>query len=251
MTPLLDAFRRGEVTREVRAIAAQGSLTLRAPEQLALLVLLSADQDPDVARDAEATLAHLPRPAVAAVLARPEIGDDLRSFFAARGVEPAGAAAVDDDQPLVDTAPPPESIAPEGETTTTALQRIAGLGVAQRMMLAMKGSREERTILVRDPKTIVAVAVLSSPKMTETEIEAIAKMPSVSGETLRIIASTRAWTKKYAIVLALTRNPKTPLPVSMNLLSRLNDKDMRMLSTDRNVPDLLRITARKKVVFDR
>jgi hypothetical protein len=53
------------------------------------------------------------------------------------------------------------------------------------------------------------------------------------------------------VVLALTRNPKTPLPVSMNLLSRLNDKDMRMLSSDRNIPDLLRITARKKVVFDR
>ena len=35
----------------------------------------------------------------------------------------------------------------------------------------------------------------------------------------------------------------------MNLLSRLNDKDLRMLSTDRNVPDVLRVSARKKIVI--
>ena len=37
----------------------------------------------------------------------------------------------------------------------------------------------------------------------------------------------------------------------MNLLSRLNEKDLRMLSTDRNVPEILRITARKKIVIER
>jgi ABC-type lipopolysaccharide export system ATPase subunit len=37
----------------------------------------------------------------------------------------------------------------------------------------------------------------------------------------------------------------------MNLLARLNDRDLRMISTDRNVPDVLRVTARKKVVIDK
>jgi hypothetical protein len=119
------------------------------------------------------------------------------------------------------------------------------------MSLAMKGSREERAILIRDNNKIVAVAVLSSPKVTEQEVESIAKMASLSDEILRIIANTRAWVKNYGIVLALTKNPKTPLAISMNLLSRLNDRDVRMLSTDRNVPDVLRITARKKVVIDK
>jgi hypothetical protein len=113
----------------------------------------------------------------------------------------------------------------------------------------MKGTREERMILIRDPNKIVAVAVLSSPKLTETEVESIAKMSSVSDEILRIIANTRAWVKSYSVVVALTRNPKTPVAISMNLLSRLAERDLRMLSQDRNIPDILRITARKKIVM--
>jgi hypothetical protein len=131
------------------------------------------------------------------------------------------------------------------------VRRVAALSIPQRISLAMKGTREERSILIRDPNKIVAVAVLSSPKMTETEIESIAKMGSVSDEILRLIAHTRAWVKNYQVVLALTRNAKTPIAVSMNLLPRLNEKDLRMLSSDRNVPEVLRITARKKVVIDK
>ena len=123
--------------------------------------------------------------------------------------------------------------------------------VAQRMALAMKGTREERAILIRDPNKIVGVAVLSSPKLTETEVASIARMASISDEFLRMIANTRAWIKSYDVVLGLTKNPKTPLAVSMNLLSRLNEKDLRMLSSDRNVPDVLRITARKKILLEK
>ena len=119
---------------------------------------------------------------------------------------------------------------------------------AARMARAMKGTREERAILVRDPNRIVAIAVLSSPKITQTEVESIAKMANVSEDILRVIGNTRAWLKNYTIVSALTKNPKTPLGISLNLLSRLIEKDLKMLSTDRNIPEVLRIAARKKLV---
>jgi hypothetical protein len=125
------------------------------------------------------------------------------------------------------------------------------MNVAQRLSLAMKGSREERAILIRDPNKIVGAAVLSSPKLTDTEVESIARMATISEELLRIIANTRAWMKNYQVAVALAKNPKTPVAVSMNLLSRLNERDLRMLSSDRNVPDVLRLTARKKVVIDK
>lgn len=252
-TPLLDFFRRGEVARDVRLLAAQGALAPRAHEQLGLLVLLVSDPDPDIARAAEATIAAIPRDSLAAFLARADVSSELRSFFAQRGIAPADIPATDADTPFLDTGPGPEP-EPEGdeeERRASTLQKIASMTVAQRMALAMKGSREERAILIRDPNKIVGVAVLSSPKLTETEVESIAKMASISDELLRIIAHTRAWVKNYGVVLALTKNPKTPLAVSMNLLSRLNEKDVRMLSQDRNIPDVLRITARKKVVIEK
>jgi hypothetical protein len=148
-------------------------------------------------------------------------------------------------------AGPSETDEEEKPDEASLLQRLAAMTIAQRVVRAMKGSREERAILIRDPNKLVSASVLSSPKLTETEIEAIARMANVAEEVLRIIGRTRAWMKSYAVAVALAKNPKTPIALSMNLLSRLTDKDLRMISTDRNVPDVLRTTARRKVVLDK
>jgi hypothetical protein len=254
-TPLLDFFRRGEVAPDVRMQAAQGALAPRAHEQIALLMLLVGDQDAEIRAAAEATLASIPRPSLEAFLARSDVSSDMRQFFGSRGISPGPVAAAE-DAPLVDVAgtEPPgvqEEFAEGAEPRASTVQKIAALNVAQRMTVAMKGTREERAILIRDPNKIVAAAVLSSPKLNDTEVEAIAKMANVSEDVLRTIALSRAWTKSYAIVHALVRNPKTPVAMSMNFLPRLVDKDLRSLSTNRNVPEVLRVTARKKVVLDK
>lgn len=250
-SPLLDYFRRGEAPLDIRMLAARGVLAPRAHEQLELLVLLLDDADADVSGAAAATLQSIPTDALEAFLARPDVSGELRSFFAARGVAVGAATApAASEEPLIDAAPEPP-VAPENEDAQSTLQRIAAMSVAQRIGVAMKGSREERAILIRDPNKIVAVAVLSSPKMTETEIESVAKMASISDEILRIIANNRAWTKRYGVIAALARNPKTPVAISMNLLARLTDKDLRSISADRNVPEVLRITARQKIVLNR
>jgi len=209
-------------------------------------MLLVDDPVPEIARAAEATLAALPRESLAAFLARSDVTAEMRDFFAARGVEPAVGVGAS-DEPMIDTAPEPEASG-DGDKRTT-VQRIAAMSVAQRVSLAMKGTREERGILIRDSNKLVAVAVLSSPKLTESEVESIARMASVSEEILRIIAQNRVWTKNYAVVAALAKNPKTPVPIAMNLLARLNDRDLRAVSTDRNVADIVRITARQKLVI--
>ena len=241
--------------RDVRLLAAQGALAPRAHEQLGLLMLLVSDVDPEIAAAAENTISIIPRDSLSAFLARPDVTEDVRAFFWTRGIEPAAVAAADADAPMIDTSPEPdvleeETSGPVEEKQSTVL-RVAGLSIAQKMSLAMRGTREERSILIRDPNKIVAVAVLSSPKITEQEVASIARMPNVSDEILRLIAYTRAWIKNYDVVLGLVRNAKTPLAVSMNLLPRLNDRDLRMLSQDRNIPDVLRITARKKVVIQK
>lgn len=247
-TPLLDSFKRGDAARDIRMLAATGGLAPRAFEQVEILLLLRADADVEVAATAEKTLQRLEPGSVAGFLARPEASPEARAYFAARGIAPAATPSAD-DLPLVDTAvegatPPAE------EREDSTLQRIAGLNVAGRIAVAMKGTREERAILIRDPNRIVTSAVLSSPKMTETEIASIARMGNVSEDVLRTIAHNRAWLKNYSVALGLVKNPKTPVALSMSLLGRLNDKDLRMLSTDRNVPDVLRVTARKKIVIN-
>ena len=101
-TPLLDFFRRGEVARDVRLLAAQGGLATRAHEQLGILVHLLEDADPEIRETADATINRIPPEALHAFLARPDAPAALREFFAARGVAAAAVPAVvlDEDAPL-------------------------------------------------------------------------------------------------------------------------------------------------------
>jgi hypothetical protein len=108
-----------------------------------------------------------------------------------------------------------------------------------------RGTREQRTVLIRDPNKLVASSVLSSPKLTDSEVETFARMGNISEDVLRIIGTNRGWTKNYGVAAALTRNPKTPPTVSMTLVSRLNERDLKQISSDRNIPEGLRIAARK------
>jgi hypothetical protein len=245
-TPLLDYFRRGDVERDLRLLAARGAFATRAQEQAGMLVLLVSDADPEVAQTAEATIGAIPPEVLTRFLARSDVSTEIRTFFAGRGIEPAAASdgQTEEDAPLVGAA---EAPSPENEDEKTTVQRIAAMSVAERVVAAMKGTREERAILIRDANKLVNAAVLSSPKLTETEVESIAKMTSVSEEVLRIIGRTRAWMKNYTVVAGLARNAKTPVALSMNLLSRLMDKDLRAITTDRNVPDVVRTAARRKL----
>jgi hypothetical protein len=93
---------------------------------------------------------------------------------------------------------------------------------------------------------MIASAVLTSPKLTEPEVESFARTGNVSEDVLRIIGSNRAWIKNYAVVVALTKNAKTPLAMSLHLMHRLNDRDLARLAIDRNVAEPLRVAARKK-----
>ena len=248
-TPLLDFFRRGEVARDVRMLAAQGVLAPRAHEQLAILVLLLEDADREIRLVADETLNRIPIEALQAFLARSDVPVDLREFFGDRGVFPAEIPAIEVDEPLIDTAPPEFNLPDDAEEGRESVQqRITNMGFTERLKAAVKGTREMRSILIRDPNKMISSAVLSSPKVTEQEAAGYARMASLSEDVLRAIGSNRAWLKNYGVVLGLTKNPKTPLAMSLNLMSRLQDRDVATLSVDRNVPEALRLAARKKVV---
>jgi hypothetical protein len=250
-TPLLDCFKRGEVDRETRLLAAEGALAPRAMEQLQILVLLLEDPDAEIRTTADATLARIPEETLKAFLARSDVPIGLREFFGDRGifpdVMPTIEFEVDAEEPLVETSGDAE-LGDDNETPESATARVAKMGFTARLKAAVKGSREMRAILIRDPNKMISAAVLSSPKLTENEVEAFSRMASLSEEVLRIIGNNRQWTKSYKVVLGLTKNPKTPLAMALTFMSRLNGADLKTLSVDRNVPEGLRIAARKKVV---
>ena len=247
-SPLLTLFRRGNVSLEVRDLAARGGLTCDATDQLGLLVFLLDDPDPAVSTLATHTLDAISRAALEAFLARPEATPELRAVFAARGVEPGPVPAPDDAPPFVPVA---GSEPATGSETDPPPQMLASLPVIDKIKLALRGTRDQRSVLVRDPNKVVAVAVMGSPKLNPTEVEAIARMTSVQEEVLRIIGTSRDWVKYYPIVAALVGNAKTPLGIAMGLVKRLNERDLKLVARDRNVSDGVRAAARKFVATGR
>ena len=257
ITPLFDFFKRGEVDRDVRLLAAQGGLAPRAYEQLSILVLLLDDGDLEIRQTAESTLSRIPDAVLSGFLARSDVPVAMREFFAGRGIFPAetAVAAEEAEKPLIEAGAEEEAPSAEEEEEEedreSLMQRLSKMSFPDRLKAASKGSREMRAILVRDPNKMIAAAVMSSPKLTDAEVEGIARMASVSEDVLRIIGANRGWMKKYKIFSALTRNPKTPVALSMNIIGRLNPKDMATLAVDRNVPEAVRVAARKKLVANK
>jgi hypothetical protein len=120
------------------------------------------------------------------------------------------------------------------------IRRIMFMKVKDRMKLGMKGDREARSILIRDPNKVVAQAVINNPRITDHEVESIASMRTVSDEVLRLIALNRGWARQYPIIHNLARNPRTPLPTAINILPRLRTNDLKSLGQNRNVSDAVR-----------
>jgi hypothetical protein len=120
------------------------------------------------------------------------------------------------------------------------LNRIMRMGVKDRVKLAMKGDREARNILVRDPNKLVSTAVVNNPRITEKEVENIASMRSISEDILRSLASNRQWSRSYPIMHNLARNPRLPIANAITIMNRLQLRDLVALSKNRNVSDAVR-----------
>lgn len=126
------------------------------------------------------------------------------------------------------------------EKRDSTLQKIAKLDVKGRISLAVRGSKEERSILIRDGTKLVAMAVLESPKVSDGEVENFAQQKNVLEAVLRAIPMKRRFAKNYNVVRNLVFNPRTPLDLSLGLMKNLLVHDLKNLSGNKEVADTIR-----------
>jgi EAL domain-containing protein (putative c-di-GMP-specific phosphodiesterase class I) len=260
--PLVAQFRRGGVPTPLRLMAAQGLLPLGSGELVELWTDLVDDPDGHVRGAATASLLSFPVGELLPILRNPGTSTAVRSWVATHRKEPrlrkaarAGDAATTRGAPTSSPPEPPSPSEPDvdlGPAFATldqamghylsepersqpgmvdALRKIHELDAADRLVLALKGSRQERALLVRDPNRLVASAALGSPKTTEAEAESFSAMTNVSDHILRDIGRHPVWTKRYAVVRNLVRNPRTPIGIALPFVPRLNARDLKAVSS--------------------
>jgi hypothetical protein len=186
--------------------------------------------------------------------------DEHSAEIAAEGnkpFEPVGAIHED-----LDLDPEPEPTAEEAATVKRAavfkkaqgdmeerrgsvLQKIAKMDVKERIQLAMKGNKEERSILIRDGTKLVSLGVLESPKITDGEVERFASQKNVQEAVLRGIAMKRRFIKLYPVIRNLVSNPRTPMDLALGLMKHLLVQDLKNLSANKDVSDTVRKLALK------
>jgi hypothetical protein len=139
-------------------------------------------------------------------------------------------------------AAPKPPAAPKRENT---FQKINSLDVKGRIQLALKGNKEERSILIRDGTKVVSLAVLEAPKLSDGEVEKFASQKNVLEAVLRQIPLKRRFMKNYKVVRNLVANPRTPLDLGLGLMKNLLIQDLKNLSANKEVSETIRKLAMK------
>jgi hypothetical protein len=149
-----------------------------------------------------------------------------------------------------DIVVPAEMLVEEAEAAVPPLARslyaqILNMGMGEKIKLALRGNRDARAILIRDAQKLIRRFVLQNPRVTDTEVVAVARNRSADEELLRMIADRREWMRNYQIRLALATNPKTPLVLALKQLTTLTDGDLRLLTKSKNVSATVASQARR------
>ncbi|MCK9418921.1 MAG: hypothetical protein M0R70_06045 [Nitrospirae bacterium] len=165
--------------------------------------------------------------------------DEIRSFIAGTRVMEVvfGDAATEEK-----TEPVKE------KKKLNVMQVIQRMNMSQKIKLAMSGAKEARGLLIRESSKIIAMGVLSNPKLTIGEVEFFAKSTNLSEDVIRKIGTNAEWTRKPAVISALVNNPKTPVGISLGFIPRMSMRELGILEMSRNIPEAVRSTARNLIV---
>lgn len=139
----------------------------------------------------------------------------------------------------------------EGKPVNKSLYtQILTMKVGEKLKLALKGNKEARSILIRDPNRLIHRFVLLNPRISDEEVLAIARNRNLDQELLRKIGEHKSWPRNSLVRLALVTNPKTPLATALPLVNQLAERDLRVIAKSKNVSATV-VTQARRLLFNR
>ena len=203
-------------------------------------------------QDLEAVLEEAIRKAEKEMLEMPTIEEVVSEIKKEKDAQASAEAALEEEIPEEELVDLPDDRFTEDEKKSkkviSAYNKIMKLNIPDKIKLAVLGTREERTILVRDANKSVSESVLKSPKLTASDVQVISTFRQVDPDILLGIANNRKWIKDYGIVLNLVKNAKTPQGTALHLLNRITVTDLKILKGNKNVPEVVRRTAQRLII---
>jgi len=134
---------------------------------------------------------------------------------------------------------------PDKPVNKSLYAQILGMTVGERIKLALKGNKDARAILIRDPNRLIQQFVMQNPRISDDEVVAIARNRNLDSEILRKIGDHKYWPRNYQVRLALVTNPKTPLATVLHYVNSIMERDLRLLAKSKNVSATVVAQARR------
>jgi hypothetical protein len=109
-----------------------------------------------------------------------------------------------------------------------------------RSVRAAAASEEEIAGYLHDTSPRVVRALLENRRLAEEDVLIIAKRKNLPPDILTMVFRDRRWAESYPIRLALARNPRSPLSVSLNIARYLRIFDLEEITRSHVIPLVFR-----------
>lgn len=118
----------------------------------------------------------------------------------------------------------------ERDRKQTSWDRMRTLSQMEKILLAVKADRSERSLLLQDSDPRILLSLLRNPRLTVDEVGRVAKSTFLTYQVADAIAKTGQWMAALEVRLGLIHNPKTPPAIAMAILPTLPDSELRTIA---------------------
>ena len=115
--------------------------------------------------------------------------------------------------------------------------------LGEKRSLAKTKEKDILNRLLYDPSPLVVKNILANPRLTENDvIKMVSRRPNHEA-VIKTIFMSEKWLSSYNVKLAIIKNPYTPVGIALGLLFFLKEQDLRDVSRDRSLHDVIKQTA--------
>lgn len=172
---------------------------------------------------------------------------DAAAAWEPGAAEPPSVSFVEEGEPEAFDEPPDTRADAVPERTLTLAQKISVMSIGEKLQLAAHGQRDARAILMRERAGALQTALIKNPRISVDEITALARGPALAPDAAEALSQHPTYGASATVVLALVRNPRTPLPIATQLVSRLVPADLRTIAKGLGVRAQVAAAARKRL----
>lgn len=136
-----------------------------------------------------------------------------------------------------------EGEAEVSESELSPMWKIKQMNPTERFRLAMKASRVERQILIRESSPQVLLGLLQHPQIETKEVMEIVKSNFATAGIMEQVARNRKWMSHPDLPALIAKSPKTPTPLAIKLLEYLRTPDLQQMAKSQGLREQLRKAA--------